>query len=137
MNPKNKKLYQTVVSEAKSRFGTWPSAYASMWVAKTYMERGGKYNKKALDNKGTSRWLAEKWVNMGEYLKGNTVPCGEPAGKSKACRPLKRINKDTPITASEAVSKHGKPKIQRLVNAKVADQSGTRIDWVKGKVTRK
>jgi hypothetical protein len=60
MNPKNKKLYQTVVSEAKSRFGTWPSAYASMWVSKTYIERGGKYKKKEQDNKGTSRWLEVK-----------------------------------------------------------------------------
>ena len=41
--PKNKALYNRVKSEAKRKFKTWPSAYASAWLVKTYKRRGGKY----------------------------------------------------------------------------------------------
>ena len=41
--PKNKALYNRVKSEAKRKFKTWPSAYASAWLVKTYKKRGGKY----------------------------------------------------------------------------------------------
>ena len=38
--PKNKKLYARVKSEAKKKFKTWPSAYGSAWLVKTYKARG-------------------------------------------------------------------------------------------------
>lgn len=43
--PKNKKLYARVKSEAKKKFKTWPSAYGSAWLVKTYKKRGGTYSK--------------------------------------------------------------------------------------------
>ena len=43
--PKNKALYARVKSEAKRKFKTWPSAYGSAWLVKTYKARGGTYNK--------------------------------------------------------------------------------------------
>ena len=42
--PTNQKLYNRVKSEAKNKFKTWPSAYASAWLVKTYKARGGKYS---------------------------------------------------------------------------------------------
>ena len=42
--PTNKKLYNRVKNEAKNKFKTWPSAYASAWLVKTYKARGGKYS---------------------------------------------------------------------------------------------
>ena len=42
--PTNKKLYNTVKNEAKNKFKTWPSAYGSAWLVKTYKARGGKYS---------------------------------------------------------------------------------------------
>ena len=42
--PKNKALYSRVKSEAKKKFKTWPSAYGSAWLVKTYKARGGKYS---------------------------------------------------------------------------------------------
>jgi glutaredoxin len=41
--PVNKKLYNEVKKEAKTRFKVWPSAYASGWLVKEYKRRGGKY----------------------------------------------------------------------------------------------
>ena len=41
--PTNKALYARVKREAKNKFKTWPSAYASAWLVKTYKARGGRY----------------------------------------------------------------------------------------------
>ena len=43
--PKNKKLYARVKSEAKKKFKTWPSAYGRAGLVKTYKKRGGTYSK--------------------------------------------------------------------------------------------
>jgi len=43
--PTNPSLYSKVKSEAKSKFKTWPSAYGSAWLVKTYKSRGGGYKK--------------------------------------------------------------------------------------------
>jgi hypothetical protein len=42
--PSNKELYARIVSEAKRKFDTYPSAYANGWVVQEYKRRGGKYN---------------------------------------------------------------------------------------------
>ena len=41
--PKNKALYSRVKSEAKKKFDTFPSAYASAWIVREYKKRGGTY----------------------------------------------------------------------------------------------
>lgn len=41
--PKNKELYARVKAEAKRKFDSWPSAYGSAWLVRTYKARGGKY----------------------------------------------------------------------------------------------
>jgi hypothetical protein len=43
--PTNPGLYSRVKSEAKAKFDTWPSAYGSAWLVKTYKSRGGGYRK--------------------------------------------------------------------------------------------
>jgi len=52
--PTNPKLYNRVKNEAKNKFKTWPSAYASAWLVKTYKARGGKYSGSS-KNKVTTR----------------------------------------------------------------------------------
>ena len=41
--PTNKKLYARVKAEAKRKFKSWPSAYGSAWLVRTYKSRGGGY----------------------------------------------------------------------------------------------
>jgi hypothetical protein len=47
-----------------------------------------------------NRWFKEKWVDI-----KTGKPCGRSEGEKRkgypACRPSKRISKDTPTTASE------------------------------------
>lgn len=105
--PINKKLYNSIVAEAKKKFLVYPSAYSSGWIISTYKKRGGKFKDDKDDKdeiKPLKRWYNEKWINACEYIKGNIVPCGRQEATFKNypyCRPLIRINKDTPKTINE------------------------------------
>ena len=119
--PTNKKLYIKIKSEAKRKFKVWPSAYASGWLVREYKRLGGKYktlsrkshvrsymrfhekiniNRKNKD--GLSRWFAEKWIDTCKLP--SIVPCGRKSAsiskrKYPYCRPLYKINSNTPETA--------------------------------------
>lgn len=43
-NPTNKALWSKVISEAKSKFKVYPSAYANAWASKEYKKRGGSWS---------------------------------------------------------------------------------------------
>ena len=84
--PLDKKLYARVKKEADEKYDT-PSAYKSGWIVKTYKERGGKYS--GVKTKGNlSAWFKEKWTDVG----GLDYP---------TYRPLKRVDKNTPLTLDE------------------------------------
>ena len=105
--PKNKKLYNSVVKKAKAKFDTWPSAYASGWVVKEYKKQGGKYiGSKPTKSSGLQRWFGEKWINVCKLPK--KVSCGRPSAnltdwkkQYPYCRPSIKINKSTPVIASK------------------------------------
>ena len=96
--PVNTKLYNSVKKRVKNRVKRWPSAYASGQLVSEYKRKGGKYrcNFGSLD-----RWFKERWVNV---CKKGFPKCGRSKSSSKDypyCRPLKRINSQTPKTAGE------------------------------------
>jgi len=106
--PINKKLYSLVTKEAKNKFKIYPSIYYSSWIVREYKKRGGKYKGRNGRNSkgGLSRWYEEKWINICELP--NIVTCGREQAHGKNwkkdypyCRPLYRITKDTPRTATE------------------------------------
>ncbi len=109
--PLDTRLYNKVKSEAKSRFRSWPSAYASGWLVKEYKRRGGRYSKAKTSHKqGLSRWYKyEKWINVCELPK--IVPCGASSKSVKRskkywsqfpyCRPMKRATSKSPVSAFE------------------------------------
>jgi len=122
--PKNKKLYNEIKNKAKKKFRKkingkytgWPSAYASAWLVREYKKRGGTYKgKKPSNKKGLSRWFKEEWINVCRLPK--KVKCGRPKtslSKWKKnypyCRPLKRINTNTPKTTKELSKKEIKKR---------------------------
>ena len=93
----DQKLYDQVKKEADEKYSK-PSAYKSGWIVKTYKERGGKY---ADDGKpkNLARWYKEDWKDIG----GEDYP---------VYRPTKRINKSTPLTATEIDPKQLKSQIK-------------------------
>jgi len=64
-----------------------PSAYRSGALVKLYKEMGGTYSGKKT-NTGLTNWFKAEWADIGN-------------GDYPVYRPTKRINKSTPLTASE------------------------------------
>ena len=134
-NIKNPRLYKRAREEADNRFGTGTSAYKSMWLSKRYKDIGGTYTTKTF--RSTLRWRREKWIQVTPYVsRGEIVSCGDGGrGIPKACRPLKRVSKETPITIDEVIKKWGKRKVLQLAKKKEKDMKG-RVMWGAGKFIR-
>ena len=124
----NKDLYKKAVKQADETYKK-PSAYKSMYIQKIYKELGGKYKNNKNKNASTTRWNKEKWIQVIPYLKnGEKITCGMSNKKTKVCRPLKRINKNTPITIDELLKLHSQADLIKLANKKNKNMSG-RVYW--------
>lgn len=125
--PTNKTLYNEVKAEAKKKYKRFPSLYASAWIQREYKRRGGTF--KGTNEKKTSRWFKEKWVQVIPFIKsGKVVECGADNKDTKACRPLYRADKDTPITLPELLDLH--PKSEILVMARKKNKNMNKsVDW--------
>ena len=110
--PKNKKLYEKVKSEARSKFKVFPSAYASSWLVREYKKRGGTYSGSKPKKEGLTRWYDEVWINVCELPR--IVKCGRKSARGMSpkawakkypyCRPYKKVTKKTPKTAYQLSS---------------------------------
>jgi len=130
-NVLNPRLYKKAKKEADEKFKRPTSAYKSMFISKRYQELGGKYKgkKKSL----TSRWLKEEWIQVIPYIKNNEkIICGADNRLNKVCRPLKRVDKNTPITIKELQEIYTDKQILKLANKKVKDMKG-RVMWKQNK----
>ena len=125
-NAIDKQLYRSVVKEAKEKFETWPSAYASMWVQREYQRLGGEYT---MNGVGLKNWRQSRWVQVLPLLKeGKMVECGYDNKETKACRPTIRVNADTPITIQELLELHSVNDIIQAAEKKNRDMEG-RLYW--------
>lgn len=124
----DKELYNEVKEDAKQKFERYPSAYASMWIQKEYQRRGGKYKGKKT-TKNLNRWIDEQWIQILPLFKdGKIVKCGEDNKKTKVCRPIVRIDKNTPITIQEILELHSVEDIVKLAEKKNNNMKG-RVYW--------
>ncbi len=123
----NKDIYKKAKNKADKVYEKH-SAYKSMYTQKVYKDLGGKYKGKQ-KTEGVSRWNKEKWVQVKPYLQnGKEIECGEDNKKNKVCRPLIRVNKQTPITLPELQKLHSKKDLLNLTNKKINDMNG-RVFW--------
>ena len=134
---KNPELYRKVREEIKKEYPKH-SAYRSMMIVKKYKEAGGEYegNKKQAK---LPKWREEQWINVYEYLKNDKIiSCGDKSAlKHSACRPLKRINKDTPITLPELLKIHSKQDILKAIELKNKEPQGYIMRWETLKAIKK
>ena len=90
---------------------------------------GGKYKLSAKNKDGVSRWNKEQWIQVIPYLKtGKKIPCGSSNKSAKVCRPLIRVNKNTPITLDELLKIYSKTDLLKLANKKLRDMK-SRVFW--------
>ena len=135
---KDKKLYEDVKKKTIEEIPKH-SAYRSALIVKRYKEKGGRIKSDKVhmvkDQEGykssLNRWFKEEWINVYAYLKENKkIKCGDSDYVDKsACRPLKRINKDTPITIDELITLHGRDKLLKAINKKNKDPQNTILQW--------
>jgi hypothetical protein len=113
-NPLDSALYEKVKAEAKAKFRSWPSAYASGWLVREYKRRGGRYgsSRKPRKTLGLQRWFElEKWIDVCQLPR--IVPCGRPGTLTDKqywknfpyCRPMHRASPNTPRLASDLSNK--------------------------------
>jgi hypothetical protein len=78
--------------------------------------------KKSLEKTGLTRWFKEEWIQVVPYLQySKIIECGGVhmnKSPGKACRPLYRITKDTPITIKELLDIHPKKDIIKVAKQK-------------------
>lgn len=95
--PKDPELYEAVKRFA-DRVYRKPSAYKSGFIVKKYKELGGTYED---DHKtrNLKRWFQEEWADVGH----RSYP---------VYRPTRRVNRKTPLTASEIDEENLKAQIR-------------------------
>jgi hypothetical protein len=93
----DKVLYDKVKKQANQIYKK-PSAYKSGYIVKTYKQMGGKYGDDG-EEKTLARWFREDWKDIG----GLSYP---------VYRPTKRINENTPLTATEINPEFAKKQIK-------------------------
>jgi hypothetical protein len=79
------------------------------------------------------RWLDEQWVDVKQALKGVYKPCGRASVKEKpypACRPMKKISVDTPVTLPALLQEGAVNKIKEAIKKKEKNPK-YRIEWQK------
>jgi len=118
--PTDAKLYAKVVAIVKARVDRWPSAYASGQVVNEYKKLMQTKNKPAYtndvnkNNTGLARWYKEKWIDI-----RTGKECGtHEKNMYPTCRPSKRINNYTPVTANELTQKQKTHMIKEKQKAK-------------------
>jgi hypothetical protein len=74
--PANPRLYNMVVTQAKSRFAKYPSPAAAHWVHSHYIQMGGKFvdSKKQIDPRNRDRVQEAIDKKKEEYKKKVTKP---------------------------------------------------------------
>ena len=133
---KDKKLYEKVKKEVYEK-NPVHGAFRSMKVIKEYKAQGGTF--KNTNDKPLTRWQDEKWIAVKPYLTtGEKVPCGSPIVRQEsACRPSRKVSKDTPKTIDELLKIHKREDIIKAINKKNKDPHNTILNWSSLKLTKK
>jgi len=147
--------YKKALKKANDVYGTKSSIYRSSYIVKKYKELGGEIKqsnkrsntrnnkrsktrstkrsgKKSNTKTGLTRWFKEEWIQVVPYLEhSKIIECGGThmnKSPGKACRPLYRITKDTPITIKELLDIHSKKDIIKVAKQKEKSPS-KRLLW--------
>lgn len=126
---KQSEAYKKALNEANKVYGNKSNIYRSSYIVKKYKDFGGIYEEERTEkNEKLTRWYKEKWVSIIPLLEENKIiQCGS-SSENEGCRPLIRINKNTPITIYELLEIHKKKDILKMAYLK-KKYPNIRVDW--------
>ena len=125
--PQNKALYESIRVDALKRYKSYHPLHVLSLIIKEYKFRGGTY----MSISGPTQWHLEQWVMVIPFIKsGKVVECRSHIKDGKACRPLKRINDQTPVTLPELLKMYSKSQVLEMARKKNKNMK-RRVDWVK------
>ncbi len=127
--PENVRLHQIVTASVKFNYRRYPKLYVEYRIRKEYLKRGGQYVEETIDDR-RARHLLERWVEIIPFLKqGRVVDCTAKTLKSKASRPLHRLDHDTPLTLPELLDCHEKADILKMAR-RANKNPDKRVRWL-------
>ena len=112
--PADEPLHTFVTSKVKIQYKHYPKLFIMYKIRKEYTRRGGEYVEATIDGQRARR-LFERWVEVIPFLKkGHVVDCTEKTYRSKCCRPMHRLDEDTPTTLPELLRVHNRHDILQM-----------------------
>ena len=132
--PTNKKLWSSVLSQARSKFDVFPSAYASAWAAKQYKAKGGGWRVQKEEVEQVDEKSAAWTRKAGQNKEGGL----NAKGRASYERENPGSDLKAPVSAAQAKkSKGGKAaKRRKSFCARMGGMPGPMKDE-KGRPTRK
>lgn len=140
MKPRDPALYDRVKASLYEKQPAH-SAYRSMRLQQLYKDAYAKAHGSAADayigrkpsrSSGTQRWLREQWINVKAFVtRRKVLPCGrsKDTGPYPACRPLRRVNRHTPVTVTDVIHSRGVRGVLRTVRQKERVRSRRHLLW--------
>lgn len=93
--PTNPSLWSSVLSQARSKFDVYPSAYANAWASKEYKKKGGGWKSKTNED---VEEVEEKWIKRSIHSK-----MGQKHRQSQLQKRASTLRKDPYDFANEEV----------------------------------
>ena len=93
--PTNPSLWSSVLSQARSKFDVYPSAYANAWASKEYKKKGGGWKSKTNED---VEEVEEKWIKRSIHSK-----LGQKHRQSQLQKRASTLRKDPYDIATEEV----------------------------------
>lgn len=122
---KSTEEYKRALNEANKKYGTKSNIFRSSYIVKKYKDFGGEFkNNKNIE---LTRWYKELWINVIELLENNKIlACG--IGNNEGCRPIIRVDENTPITIPELLKIHTKKNILKMAYLK-KENPNIKVNW--------
>lgn len=95
-----------------------PKLFKKFRTRMEYKARGGEFKESTISNQH-ARELCERWVQVIPFLKsGRVIDASQKTRYTKACRPLIRVDDDTPLTLPELLKMHDRHDILNMARRK-------------------
>lgn len=116
--PTNSHLYAHCEYVINRKYPRSPKLFRKYRTRQEYKAQGGEFREATIDNQ-RARELCERWVQVIPFLKsGKVIDTTVTTRNTKACRPLIRVDENTPVTLPELLKMHDRYDILNMARRK-------------------